>query len=224
MIDLCTYYDDFTEVLTSEGFIPWRDVTYNTKIAAVDSWSHRFVGFELPGYVQHKSVNNVYMLNFGSPHLSLQVSPTSTLFCSISNTRVKINHPEFELISADIDLHCVYKNTWTLVCNRPMRMLKCADNGSSQDTSTDDVLYALYGFFIGDGHAFKEYGGNTIRFGLTKPRKREYLQAICKKCGMAVDLYGTKNMVVRSVGIGHKFRDMFYNEQKEKTFPTHFLI
>lgn len=49
-------YDDQTEVLTSEGFIPWESINYLSKLASINPENREFIGFEQPLDIVKKEV------------------------------------------------------------------------------------------------------------------------------------------------------------------------
>lgn len=207
-------YDKDTQVLTDKGFVYWSEVDYETNLAVINPEDRTFKGFEKPiALIQYPYKGQ--MIHFNSRDVDLMITPEHNLYCSLSSTAYKRIHPEFELIAAnkivgnlDTNKKPVYK--------KPLRLALTARN---TDTTIGDYIYKLYGFFIGDGYSTGK--GNFISFHLKKERKIQYLKQICEECGLEmVEKSYNKYDVYTDPKI---FRELFYNENKEKTFPLSFL-
>lgn len=207
-------YDKNTQVLTDRGFMDWSKVDYETNLAVIDPKNRAFKGFEKPtALIQYRYKGQ--MIHFNTKDVDLMITPEHKLYCSLSSTAYKRTHPEFELIPANkiVGKQNAYKNP---VYKKPLRLALTAVN---TDTSIGDYIYKLYGFFIGDGYSTGD--GNFIQFHIKKDRKIQYLKQICEECGLKIEeKSNNKYNVYTDPKI---FKELFYNENREKTFPISFL-
>jgi hypothetical protein len=211
-------YDEKTEVLTSNGFVPFSQVTYDTKVACVDPQTRNFCGFENPKLVINKEVEE-NLIRIQNKNIDLFITNGHKLYCSLSSSSKTRINPQFKLIEANKTIvdksgkeNPVYK--------KPMRMAKCSVN-SNLYICPNDSWYKLYGFFVGDGHTNET--GNRLEFHLKLDRKIQYLINICKEIGINVESKASDKYIIYSDNISSKFRNMFYNDVNEKTFPINFL-
>lgn len=217
LADLGHCYDKDTEVLTSEGFIRWPDITYEHKIASFNPDDASFNKFEKPSKIYSRHICED-LIEFTHKRASLLVTKEHRLYCSLSNRSFKRNNPNFEILRANE--YVQYNNK--KVYETPLRMKSCAINKNTE-VKAEDTIYKLYGFFIGDGYVRdnKSENANSIYFHLKMDRKINYLKNICKETGF--DLIENKNnSFVVKVPNAKLFRDMFYNENSDKTFPNKF--
>lgn len=207
-------YDGETEVLTENGFVKWKNVNSTHKIASINPKDRSFLGFEKPLELIKEKYNGK-MIHFLNNQIDLLVTPNHKIYCSLNKSEHRRNKPIFELRYAneyvkDKYPKCLYK--------KPLRMVQSAVN-QQQGENKDDYKYALYGFFIGDGHSKTK---NTISFHIKKERKIIFLKRICKELNLTLKENSNNNFVIKFENIGEEFRKMFYNNFKEKTFPTAF--
>jgi len=204
-------YDENTEVLTSEGFVRWEEVDKSHKLAVVEPRSGKLKGFEKPiELIKKKYIGE--MITFKTHSVDLKVTPGHTLYCSITDTEHKRSNPIYGLFDADMVLSG--REVW----QKPMRMRTSTIYGES----VKDKEYwkaALYGFFIGDGHARR---GNRLQFHMKKERKIKFLKKISSKLGLEYEEMKSNNHIIRGKDIGTKFRKLFYDKHKRKTFPDSF--
>jgi thymidylate synthase (FAD) len=206
-------YDEKTEVLTSRGFVKWSEVTHFDKLASVDPNTRKFIGFETPIQLikQHYSGEMIHFLN---NQIDLLVTPNHKIYCSLSNSEYKRKNPKFELKYANEQVLDKYPD---LVYKKPLRMIQSSIN-ENLEVKNNDVLYALYGFFIGDGSTGSK---NTLRFHLKKERKIKYLMKLCEQLHYNFKESANGNYYVYKDGIGDEFESIFYNNGN-KTFPDSF--
>ena len=162
-------YDEKTEVLTSKGFLSWKEVTKDTELAVIDPKTRAFIGFEKPKMLFQKEVDE-QLITISCRDISLAVTTGHRLYASLSSSVKKRIRPEFSFYVT------------SEVFSKPMRMSKIAVNLLEGIGSTDGI-YALYGFFIGDGHAVR---GNRISFHLKKERKISYLINLAVELGLLI--------------------------------------
>jgi len=165
-----TCYDSETEVLTSQGFVPWSDVTMSHELAAVDPFAAEMIGFERPA----RLVDEFYegrMLALDTRDVSMLVTPDHNLYCSPSTTQEKRRMPEFSLLRAD--------DVW----QRPMRLLSCATTNLQLGESDKSLaLFRFFGFYVGDGSVVS---ANRVGFHLKKDRKKRYLRSVLEQLGVS---------------------------------------
>ena len=206
-------YDEKTEVLTAKGFKLWKDVGYEDEIAAIQPRTGELKGFEKPIELQKYKVDDE-LIRFKSDAVDLLVTKGHSLYCSLSDTVEKRNNPDYGLFYADMKIggREVYK--------KPMRMKTQITINEEVKKDKEYYLAALYGFFVGDGNASSR---NQIKFHLKKERKINYLKKVAEKSGYEVVDQAANKYVIHFDNIGDEFRELFYNESNEKTFPTRFV-
>jgi len=215
LIDHGHCYDEQTEVLTSKGFISWKDVTFDTLIASVDPVNRQFIGFEKPLDLIKKEVDED-LVHFKTKNIDLMVTKGHSLYCSLSNTVEKRKNPDYKLMIGDTETE-VQKNV-KKIYERPMRMVRTAFNTTSGGNPS---LFKLYGFFIGDGNATLK-SKNNIRFHLKRERKVTYLSKITGELGYELRVKANNIYSIVINNIGEEFYNMFY-ENGYKTFPDSFF-
>lgn len=209
-------YDEATEVFTSKGFVPWKDVTFETELAAIDPETRMFVGFERPMDL-FKYDYDGDMIAINHKDIDLLITPGHKLYASISKSAYHRTHPSFSLIKADDILP-----TGVQVYKSPFRLCLSAYNPNSTISKTD-LIYKLYGFFIGDGFADVKMG-KYIHFHLKKQRKIDYLKKLCSDIGVDLICAPSNKYKIASEEVNAiNFCKMFYSERREKTFPDEFF-
>lgn len=212
-------YDEETEVLTQRGFVKWPDVNENDLIGAVDPDSGEFLGFEKPLAIIQKHFDGD-MVRIKHKWVSLYVTDRHKLYVSISKTAKRRINPKCQLVEANKML-----KTGKMVYESPIRFKTYATNKNDK-VEDKDIIYSLFGFFIGDGYAEPDCTDRSqkIRFHLRKDRKIKFLKHICGELGFNVNDLKNDTYVVDLKGYTQKwFRDSFYNKKTgKKTFPDKF--
>ena len=217
LVNIGHCYDEETEVLTSEGFKYWKDVTNDDKLASFNPEDATFKEFEMPQKLYKRYVEED-LIEFRHKRASLKITEGHRLYCSLSNnSRARVN-PKFEILYAN-DILKTGKEVW----KSPLRMKSCGYN-KNNEIKDSDWMYSLYGFFIGDGYVRKDIKTEKqkiLKFRLRKKRKINYLKYICDKIGARIiKLKGDKyNVILPDNVCALDFRKMFYNDMGEKTFP-----
>ena len=139
-------YDEETEVLTQRGFVKWPDVNENDLIGAVDPDSGEFLGFEKPIAIIQKHFDGD-MVRIKHRSASLYVTDGHKLYVSISKTAKQRVNPKYQLVEANKML-----KTGKMVYESPIRLKTYATNKNNK-VEDGDIIYSLFGFFIGDGYA-----------------------------------------------------------------------
>lgn len=192
-------YDSETEVLTNYGFKKFTDIVEQDKFASIDPSNGMFIGFEEPKEVFSQNYEGK-MHHYKHKNVDLLVTPHHKIYAK----KYRNKNSNFKLV------HSNDENIW----NKPLVMVKGC-NGKVKDVKTDYFMQ-LYGFFIGDGYSEAK---NRISFHLKKERKIKYLKEIVAKIGLQLKVNKNDKYIVNLEGIGEKFRNNFYNEENEKTFP-----
>lgn len=212
-------YDEETEVLTQRGFVKWPDVNENDLIGAVDPDSGEFLGFEKPIAIIQKHFDGD-MVRIKHRSASLYVTDGHKLYVSISKTAKQRVNPKYQLVEANKML-----KTGKMVYESPIRLKTYATNKNNK-VEDGDIIYSLFGFFIGDGYAEPDCTDRSqkIRFHLRKDRKIKFLKHICGELGFNVNDLKNDKYVVDLKGYTQKwFRNSFYNKKTGgKTFPDKF--
>ena len=214
-------YDDKTEVLTNNGFKLWEEVNDSDLIAAFNPEDKTFNGFEKPIRLMVQDKENEEMVQFKHKRGDLLITKGHKLYCSVSNSQYKRTHPLFQLIEADKVLP-----TGKKVYESPIRMTTCAEN-INNEIKKEDNWYRLFGFFIGDGYVYRTATEKAkgIHFHLKKKRKVKYLERICKACNLKIEKQQNDKYIVLVKDSDYDvkfFKDSFYNNNREKTFPNKF--
>lgn len=218
-------YDESTEVLTSEGFKFWREITKDDLIATIEPITHK-MHYEKPVRLV-KSDYNGKMYLFDNKYINLCVTPNHRLYTSLINSTNDRKVENFNFYKCE---DIVYKNkrsTNVEVALRPQKFKTFC-----QTTSTfwynplclpENKLVAfnqLVGFFIGDGYA---EGGNRLEFHIKKERKINYLRKIVEVLGWELRECKNNKYKVFANGIGNFARRNYYDEKCNKIIPTQLL-
>ena len=204
-------YDEETEVLTSKGFIPFRDLQYNNYVAVVNPDTMELKGFENPLDII-KNQYNGKMFYIDSKKVNMCVTPNHKLYCARRMDFQRNGDNAFELVKAEN----VYDKT--------LRMSSVAKNANHNNLFPTTALAELIGFIIGDGYINKN---NGISFHLKKSRKVKYLSKLCDELDIHlvtreyneyfISYHDNKNIIPENL------RGMLYNSFNEKTFPYEFF-
>jgi thymidylate synthase (FAD) len=206
-------YDDQTEVLTSVGFKKWADVTQSDLLGVVDPKTGEFIGFEKPSDLIVQDVDGA-LIHFHTSDIDLLVTEGHQLYCSFSSTKEKRVNPSFELVKANKVIGS------KLAYEKPIRMKKSSSRNAQLGIDIGKEWFKLYGFFIGDGAVASR---NTIKFHLKKGRKIDFLKNVCRELEIELKEQASDNYSITGEGLGEKFRALFYDKSKKKTFPDSFF-
>lgn len=213
-------YDDQTEVLTSDGFVPWPDVKESMKLGIWDPAANTLC-YEEPEYLTRDPYKgDMYRVDHGG--VDLLVTPEHSMWVRLKDQWDASSKSQgwsgYRLIPANElgDRSCVRYSkiapmvapTWTgegfPPCNEPQALLE------------------LIGFFIGDGSA-RGSRTNGIDFHLKKKREIEFLHDCVARVGWAMREFpsygGRRKFCVYAEGIGHQFEEMFYWNDNKKHLP-----
>lgn len=186
-------YDATTEVLTSNGWIRWPDVSVNHRLFSVDVATG--VGeFSYPfGLHQRDFVGELYCLS--GQQLDICVTADHLMIAA----RRK-NATEWHPISMELAHDCA---------GHSRRYLTAASTSSGIAAPYSTQFMSLLGFFIGDGYAD---ASNRVSFHLKKQRKIDYLLGL----DVGIKPYAANKYALR--GSDFDFRTL-YSPKKEKRIP-----
>jgi flavin-dependent thymidylate synthase len=166
-------YDSETDVLTSEGWIPWPKITGNELFATRNSAGkidyHKAININLGEHYK----GNMYHVIGNS--VDLFVTPNHNMYVCLTTTMEGRKKEKYELIPA------------YLVDNKAHAYIKTGKYiARSSKYSYEDL--ALIGFSIGDGNLYN----GIMKFHLRKERKIVYLENLCRQ--LCLDLvFNTDN-------------------------------
>lgn len=226
-------YDDQTEVLTSDGFVPWPDVwqhfrecdkQYDNKCGIrLGIWdpAASTLCYEVPEYITCDPYKgDMYQVDHGG--VDLLVTPDHKMWVRLKDQWDASNKSQgwsrFRLLPANElgNRSCVrYSKLAPMVA--PMWM------GDGFPACNDpQALLELIGFFIGDGSA-RGTRANGIDFHLKKKREIQFLHECVARVGWPMREFpsyeGRRKFCVYGEGIGHQFEEMFYWNDNKKHLP-----
>lgn len=206
-----TCYDENTEVLTRDGFKLFKNISGFDEFACIET-NGKFSGYTRGFTQSFEYTGKLY--SFQTSDIDLVVTPNHRLFASLSTTQKNRKNPKFSFYTCEDIAH------------RPMRMTKASLGNLILDQKEENPrIFALYGFFIGDGYASTK---NRIHFQLKKKRKVDFLSRLLNELEINYTVSnnkktGSKRFAVKQDLIGEKFRALFYNNRKEKVLPKTFM-
>lgn len=206
-------FTEGTEVLTSNGWIDFKDVTYDHEIAAFDVRTSEFKGYEQPtNVIANQYDGKIY--EWDNPDLSIGVTDQHKLLGVLINKsedRKKSYSHMSTIIPNEVKGNSVKTNG-----EREMIMFS-APKPYEPKNLNEFAKGKLIGFFLGDG--FTSYN-TSISFRLKKQRKIDYLTDLLQELGleykMKVSTDGVTNIKVKSFFNGKDY----YNEEKRKYIPN----
>ena len=199
-------YDDETEVLTSEGFKFWKDLTKTEKLASVTQ-DGDFNGFVKPSsWVDKEYVGEVYEIN--TKLISSVVTP---------NHRVLYKYRKNGSIKSENLVATVEE-----LKGRPYYVPLSPNFRGTCEESEEYIQGKLHGFALGDGFVNKDTPG-TLKFRLKKDRKiseLEYMLKYLSKEYATVIREGVTEISVRGL---LNARELLYDECGNKKMPQDYL-
>lgn len=195
-------YDELTDVLTSDGWKNWADVSEE------DFFATRTVAGELEYHQAAAFVSEDYsgpMVRVESAGVDLLVTPNHRMLACPTTTvrgRAKLDYsliPASELVGT---AHAYIKTaTWS--------------GGDSEFLSVDEAR--LLGFIVGDGNVGAR--GHQVKFRLKKIRKIEWLLDLCSRNGWPCVPSGENRWAVTpSQKLVNLMRET-YGEDKQRQIP-----
>ena len=218
-------YDNKTEVLTSEGFKLWGEVTENDLIAAIEPMTHK-MHYEKPKrLVKSDYIGKMYFFN--NKYINLCVTPNHRLYSSLISKIEDRKVENFDFYKCKDIVYKENRRTNVEVALRPQKFKTFCETTSAFWYNplclSEDKVEAfdkLIGFFIGDGYA---EGGNRLEFHLKKERKVKYLKDIVETLGWEFKECKNNKYKVFVENIGNFARDNYYDNNFNKRIPDQLL-
>lgn len=215
-------YDDQTEVLTSDGFRLWENVQDDDMLGCWDPKRQSLV-YE-NSLAMHRFDYDGEMYCVEHPKVSLAVTPNHQMWVSLRQNHGKSGmewlSPQL-IVASDLGNRSMvkYHKIAPFIHDDlvELKMLPQHDNR--------DAMLKFIGFFLGDGHAgnLESTNQNRIEFHLRRSRKIAYLRQLCHVLGWNLNEFSHDSYVIKFSGIGKLFRETFYDDMSNKTFPEEFL-
>lgn len=216
-------FDDKTEVLTSEGWKLFKNLTKKELIANVDTNNGKFSGFtSILNYIENDYKGKVY--KYEQEDLSLFITEEHKLLAvpiNKSSDRTK-NYENIEVFKANENR------------KSSLDIIKYKTKGEQElimFSSTNPVieivqqeqynLGKLYGMFIGDGSIANK--SNKIRFRFKRQRKILYLLTLLRDLNITYSCFEDDSKVT-NIDFNFIGFDELYNEDKKKTIPLNYTI
>ena len=201
-------FTEGTEILTSDGWLDFKYLTKEHKIAAVNLRGLRFNGFEYPtNIINEDYTGNIYNLPDG-----FGITPNHKLLGNLvrRTTDRKKSYDEAEVIYPETEFNGKFD------IFREMRMFSACNPNFGVDSSS--ILYLtgiLYGFFLGDGHCKHK----KVYFHLKKKRKIVFLENLLLKMDVDYSITEYKDGTVNFIVDVKEDFTVFYDENKNKILP-----
>ena len=201
-------FTEGTEILTSDGWLDFKYLTKEHKIAAVNLRGLRFNGFEYPtNIINEDYTGNIYNLPDG-----FGITPNHKLLGNLvrKTTDRKKSYDEAEVIYPETEFNGKFD------IFREMRMFSACNPNFGVDSSS--ILYLtgiLYGFFLGDGHCKHK----KVYFHLKKKRKILFLENLLLKMDIDYSITEYKDGTVNFIVDVKEDFTVFYDENKNKILP-----
>jgi thymidylate synthase (FAD) len=204
-------YDDATDVLTSEGWKAWPEVT----------GEELFATRSIDGHLEYQRALRLvrkehkgHMIGFNGLSLDLLVTPDHRVLASTMTTRAGRTQPTFRLKPAREVL-------WRSHCH----VATARWHGEHVSTLTfDGVAYParpllrLVGLFIGDGNLSRS---NHIVFNIRKGREVRFLERVTHASGLELKRWAH----AYAVQLGPDLRELFARcySDREKVIPSRLM-
>lgn len=205
-------YDYKTEILTNRGWILFKHLKKDDKVASLENEELKFVNYS--NFISYKYKGK--MINFKGREIDLVVTPNHNMFISkrkTYNKNIKKIKNRFTLYYDDYQFEKA-ENTKTL-----SKVKRVSDKYIGYYTKINsfnnmNIKYWLMflGFYLGDGYFSKcknSYG--RVGFHLKKNRKKEYINKIMKYFPIEWNTSGNKNGkgYIRYYTSNHEIVDYF---------------
>jgi thymidylate synthase (FAD) len=201
-------YDDATDVLTSDGWRAWPDVTGDELFAT----RGRDGALEYqPALQLVRKEYRGHMVGFKGMSVDLCVTPDHRVLAATMTTREGRQEPRFRLQPAHGVLWRAHRHVTTAAWRGPEPAFLDFDG----TRFPAEHLLRLLGFFIGDGSLAWL---SSIGFNLRKEREIAFLSHVAGELGLEVRRWGKS----RGLVVGPQLRDLFehcYDSNREKVVP-----
>ena len=201
-------FTEGTEILTDDGWLDFKNLTKEHKVAAVDLKGLRFKGFEYPVNI----INETYSGNIYNLPNGFGITPNHKLLGNLIRKTAdrKKSYDEAEVIYPETE----FRGKKDIF--REMRMFSACNSNFNIDSSS--ILYltgALYGFFLGDGHCKHK----KVYFHLKKKRKIVFLENLLLKMDIEYSITDYKDGTVNFIVDVKEDFSVFYDDNKNKILP-----
>jgi thymidylate synthase (FAD) len=199
-------YSSDTEVLTSEGWLYWPNVTASSMLAAVDIHTN-LISFEKPTALQKVQLNaedNLYSL--ASQKLDILVTLDHRMVITTKKHAGNWTEPFFASASDVVGKAVRYRLAGSL---------KTRHVPSHCPSGVDLIsLFKLAGFFYGDGCKSSNIDPKCLRFRLRKARKIAYLNSL----GFHVDQMQSDRFTLREKEVS-RWVHKYFTHENGKAIP-----
>lgn len=201
-------YDEHTEVMTTEGWVKWCDVSMDTIFSTINTTTGQ-MEWHKPSNILKKKYEGE-MINYASNHVDLCVTPNHNMFVCNTTTKLgrKKQFADYKLIQAKE------------IINKSHAFLKCLPNEVTH--LNVNPIYQLLGFTIGDGSLSSKY---KIKFHLKRERKINYITDILtriKDISYTIRRNELATIIVDISALPDEVVNIFnniYNDHMEKIIP-----
>lgn len=213
-------FDEKTEILTTDGWKYFTEISYDSLIAQVNVKTGEFCGFSKPTEIIKKDYSGkIYKYN--AKNIDLFVTEGHKLLgvpINKSLDRLK-SYESLEIFEANkkrIKLTPQANLKFKTYGEQELKMFSAPKTKSINHTDKVYLRGCLSGFFIGDGF---RYSKNKVMFRLKKLRKIEYISKILSELSISYNITVTKDNVSQISFIDNGEFDMFYDKVGLKTIP-----
>lgn len=211
-------FDEKTEILTNEGWKKIKNLNKKELIAAVNTKTGQFIGFEKPlSYIENNYAGLTY--KYKSKNIDLYITSNHKLLgvpINKSKDRTK-SYESLEVFEAN-RIRNSQRSKYKTFGEQELKMF----SSPQKIIITEDINYLkgqLFGFFIGDGYKASK---NTVKFRLKKLRKIAYIKKILTSLQISSNIRIDKNNVTNITFKDNGEFSKFYIG-KNKTIPKYFL-
>lgn len=196
-------YDAETDVLTSEGWKSWPDVTLHDELAT--RRSDGVIEYHRPISLLHGEPYSGRMYRVNGRNTDLLVTPNHKMLAVLTTTLSgrRRDDASYALLSAEE------------LSTRSHAYIKTGTWAPSNADEVDAAVLALLGFTIGDGCVVS----NKIEFHLRKERKIAYLQGVVSRLGWPWRTRADRFFVT----VPSRYSALFaavYDDNRQKQIPS----
>lgn len=202
-------YDDQTEVLTSDGFKLWSDVSEDDTLASVDDGGN-FRGFKKPIQLIEQDYTGD-ILQWDTGMYSSAITP---------NHRVLYRYRKHRSVKSTL-----LTGTAESLEKAPHYIPLLPNKTFTNDESFSFTLGKLYGYALGDGFAHKD-SPNVLKFRFVKTRKLDAVISLCHKLNIQVSekQYGKVTNLSLVGRLPKQIATSMYDESRVKRMPEDYLV
>jgi thymidylate synthase (FAD) len=206
-------YDDATEVLTDDGWMPWP------RVKGDELFATRTVDGRLEYQPALRLVRKEYrghMVGFRGLGVDLLVTPDHRVLAAQTTTREGRSKPRYSLRPA----HSVLWKSHRHVATAEWGGLELEFLAFGGGRFAPEPFMKLVGFFIGDGFRSPS---NHLVFNLRKSREIAYLHEVAGSLGLEVRAWKNGCLAVAVPASLRGFIDECYDASRQKVIPLRLL-